>query len=254
MTPNLGIIDWEYDEGVSILGARFLGHGLRPFIDFAVHQPPLHLYLLDASAAVFGESVVGYRMVSVVSIAATGLLLFVLVRPFAGSVAALIAEAVFLFSPTQVHALAAVAEGPMIAVAMLGATVLLLVRAPTAAAAAGALFVVALLIKATCLLMIGAAVLSVAWARDWRRLGWLAVGGAVAATVAVIWLFRSSDGIFADVVRYTVQRIGARSAGMWDIESGFPELRRLLGITTRGEWTWFCFKNFWFFPSTPSRW
>src|SRR5437867_13177199 len=100
---GLDMMTWEYDEGTFILGARFVARGLRPFVDFAVHQPPLHLYLLALSGKIFGPTLFGYRMLSVVSIGLSGFLLFWLVRPFAGPLPAILAQAVFLFSASQIH-------------------------------------------------------------------------------------------------------------------------------------------------------
>src|SRR6185369_5098510 len=93
----LAVLTPEYDEGTFILGARFVGRGLRPFVDFAVHQPPLHLYLLALSGKVFGATLFGYRMLSVLSVAGTGFLVFWLVQAFMGPVPALVAQAVYLF-------------------------------------------------------------------------------------------------------------------------------------------------------------
>src|SRR5262245_20125788 len=102
---HLDVLTFEYDEGPFILGARFITRGLRPFVDFAVHQPPLHLYLLALSGKVFGPTLFGYRMLSVVSTGLSGFLLFWLARPFTGPLPALLAQAVFLFSASQIHSL-----------------------------------------------------------------------------------------------------------------------------------------------------
>src|SRR5437867_24322 len=90
---GLDMMTWEYDEGTFILGARFVARGLRPFVDFAVHQPPLHLYLLALSGKLFGSTLFGYRMLSVLSVALGGFILFCLTQPFTGSLPALVAQA-----------------------------------------------------------------------------------------------------------------------------------------------------------------
>lgn len=244
----LAVLPWEYDEGPAVLGGRFVGQGLRPFVDFAVHQPPLHLYLIALAGKLFGPTLFAARMVSVLSLALGGLLLFALIRAFAGPLPALVAQAVFLFSPSQLHALNAVGEAPMICFLLLGIACLFLGSGRPSAYASAVSFVAALLVKPIGLLTVLAAAVSLAYGRAWRRLLDFAVAGIAGATAALAWLLVLSDGIFADIVRYTVERVGARQSGLWDIDSGFPELRRLLGIETRGEWTWFCFKNFWYFP------
>lgn len=243
------MLEWEYDEGTFMLGAHLVQRGLRPFVDFAVHQPPLHLYELALSGQVFGQTVFGYRMLSVLSVAASGVLLFALMRPAVGPLPALVGEAVFLFSPAQIHALNAVAEPAMLVLMLLGAALLFLGTRPRSAYAGGIVFVAALLTKPTCLVFVVAVAASLAYARAWSRLRDLVVSGVLAGIAGLAWLFVLSDGVFADIVRYTAQRVGTRTAGLWSFDSGFREMRQLLDIDTRMEWTIFCFKNFWMFPA-----
>ncbi|HJQ84987.1 MAG TPA: glycosyltransferase family 39 protein [Candidatus Binatia bacterium] len=246
---HLAVLPWEYDEGTFMLGARFVARGLRPFVDLPLHQPPLHLYLLALSGKVFGATVFGYRMLSVASIAVSGLLLFALVRPFAGALPALLAQAIYLFSPTQVHALSAVGETPMLLFTLLGAALLFLGTGRLSAWASAVAFVVALLVKPTAIVMVAAAVLSLAYARAWGRLGHFALAGMLAAAAGVGWTFVVSDGIFADILRYTLRRVGARSGGLWSVDSGFADLRRLLHVETPWAWTRFCFDIFHLYPA-----
>lgn len=101
--PYLGTLAHDYDEAWMMLDARAMARGLRPYVDFPHHEMPLHLYLLAGAGRLFGNTLVGYRVPSLVSVVGTGLLVYRLVRPFAGPLAALVAQAVFLFS--SVHAL-----------------------------------------------------------------------------------------------------------------------------------------------------
>ena len=240
----LAVLTPEYDEGTFILGARFVGRGLRPFVDFAVHQPPLHLYLLALSGKVFGATLFGYRMLSVLSVAGTGFLVFWLVQAFMGPVPALVAQAVYLFSASQVHALGAVAEPPMLFFTVLGIVLLFL----GSAAASAVAFVVAALVKPTAVVVAVAAGLSLVYARDARRLAVFVLAGLVAAIAALVWTFVLSGGIFADVLRFTAGRVGAGTGGMWAVDTGFADLRRILGIATPLQWRLFCMKIFYLFP------
>src|SRR5438093_10282614 len=63
--PFLDTLVYDFDEAWLILDARFILRGLRPYVDFAHHEMPLHLYLLALSGKVFGQTLVGYRMLSV---------------------------------------------------------------------------------------------------------------------------------------------------------------------------------------------
>jgi 4-amino-4-deoxy-L-arabinose transferase-like glycosyltransferase len=230
--PLLGTLPHDFDEAWLMLDGRFVARGARPFADFAHHELPLHLYLLALFGKVFGETVFGYRMLSLASVVASGLLVFALARPFVGPIAALVAQAVFLFSPLQARALTAVPESPMVAFSLLGAVLLFTRASRWSAYASGAAFVGALLIKPTCLPMVAAGAASLALARDWRRLRDLTVAGVVAAAVAFAWVLYVSDGVFGEVLLFQIGRIGTQSVGMWSIDSGFADLRRLAGIET----------------------
>lgn len=230
--PLLAYVPPDYDEAWLMLDARLVARGARPFADFAHHEMPLHLYLLAAFGKAFGATVFGYRMLSLASVAASGLLVFLLVRAFAGPLAALLAQAVFSFSPLQSRALTAVPESPMVALTLLAAWLLFAGRGRWSAQASAVAFVAALAIKPTCLAMAGAAALALACGREWRRLRDFAVAGTVAAAVAIAWAIWISDGVFLEVLRFQLSRIGTRRVGMWTVDSGFADLRRLAHIET----------------------
>jgi len=252
-TRVLDLLPWEYDEGTFIVEARLILQGQRPFVDFIHHQPPLHLYLLALSGKVFGETLVGFRMLSVVSVAGSGVLLFALCRPFVGVFPALAAESVFLFSPSQMHALNAVAEGPMVFFTLLGVVLLFLGRRRVSTVASAVAFVVALLVKPTCLGVVVAAAASLAWSREWRRLIDLALSGIVAAAAAIAWTIVQTQGVYADLLSVQLRRLSGQSVDVFQIfsnEYGFGELRRIFGIETRGQWAMFGFRIFNFYPET----
>ena len=233
-----------------MLDARMILRGERPFVDFAYHQPPLHLYLLAAAGKLFGPTLFGFRLLSVASVAATGVLLFMLTRPFVGIVAALLAQAVFLFTPAQMGAFGAVAETPMVLFTVVGVVLLFLGSSRASAYGSAVAFVLALLVKPTCMLMVVAAALSLAWGRAWRRLADFTLAGLIASAIGLGLVFTSTQGRFADVLAFHAAHLGARSAGMWTtIDSGFAETRALLGIATPWQWAWHCFGNFYDVPA-----
>ncbi len=248
--PFLDTLIYDFDEAWLILDARLILRGLRPYLDFAHHEMPLHPYLLAASARIFGPTLAGYRMLSVSSLAASGFLLFCLARPAVGSLPALVAEAVFLFSPVQVRALEAVPETPALAFTLLGAVFLFVGRGRWSAYVSGVAFVVALFIKPTCLVVVLAAALSLVYARAWRRLWDLSLSGVVAAAAGLACTIVVSDGVFAELLRFQVRRVGTRKVGMWSIDSGFSDMRRLTGIATPWQLAVSSFKSFYEFPGT----
>jgi hypothetical protein len=228
--PFLGTLAHDFDEAWLMLDARAVARGLRPFADFAHHEMPLHLYLLALSGELFGPTVLGYRMLSLGSAAATGSLLFVLVRPFAGPLPALAAQAVFLFSSVHAITLLALPETPATFCTVLGIVLLFVPRGRWATYASGAAFVVAISIKPTSLAVVAAAVASLAYAREWRRLRDLAGAGAIAALASLAGAIVASDGAFTDTLAVQLHRLGTRHGSMWSIDSGFTDMRRLRGI------------------------
>ncbi len=242
--PVLATLPYDFDEGWLILDARLIQRGLTPFVDFPVHEPPLHPYLLALSASVFGPTLFGYRMLSLLCLVAGGLALFALARPFVGTIPALAAQTLFLFSPVQVRALAAVPETSALPFTLIGAA-LLFTRDDRWSAAAGAVaFVAAILIKPTCLVMALAAAVGLAWARRWSRLVTFAATGTVVALAGLAWVIDLSDGIFGEVLRFQLTRVGTHRVGMWGIDSGFADMRRQLGIATPRQWAVLNFATF----------
>ena len=234
--PYLETLAHDFDEAWLILNARAVANGLRPFIDFPHHEMPLHLYLLALFGRVFGQTLLGYRLLSLVSVAGSGYLLYRLVMPFAGPLPALVAQAVFLFSSVHAITLLAVPETPMMFFTLLGIVLLFVPRHRWSAYASGVAFAVGFAIKPTNVVVIAAAAGSIAYAREWRRLQDLAVAGSIATLGWIAWTVYASAGVFAEVLAFHVSRIGTRRVGMWSIDSGFSDLRQLRGIEHAWQW------------------
>jgi 4-amino-4-deoxy-L-arabinose transferase-like glycosyltransferase len=248
VVPVLGSLFWDYDEGWFILGARFLGRGLVPFVDFIHHQPPLHLYLLAWCEGLFGSGLADYRLLSASSIAIAALVLFAFTRRFVGTVPALMAQTVFLFSPAQIYPLCVLPETPTAVFILLGAAFLFGRDGLASVYVSAAAFTVALLIKPTSGVAVLAATLSLVYARDWRRLAHFAAAGALAAAASLVWLLWTSNGGFGEVLAMQLDRAWTRRAGMWSVASGFADMKRLVGAETRFAWAVYCFKEFFRFP------
>jgi 4-amino-4-deoxy-L-arabinose transferase-like glycosyltransferase len=244
VVPVLGTLTHDFDEACLMLEARFILRGLRPFVDFPHHEMPLQLYLLALSGKLFGQTVFGYRMLSLLSTAGSGFLLFLLARPLVGPLPALVSQAVFLFSPVQVRALTAVPETPMLFFSLLGTLLLFMGRDRRAVFAAGVSFVVSLFIKPTSFVVVAAAVFSLAYAREWARLKDLAASGVLAAAGGFALAIYLSDGVLADIMIGQVMRVATRSANMWSFDSGFADMRRLGGIEKPWQWALVSFGGF----------
>ena len=242
--PVLDTLPHDFDEGWLMLDARFVADGQRPFVDFPHHETPLHLYLLALAGEIFGRTIFGYRMLSVTALAASGFVLFRLARPFVGALPALLAEALFLFSPVQSRASTAVPETPALFLTLVGVLWLFTRTGRVSAWASGIVFVAAALTKPTVLVPIAAAVLGLAVGREWRRLADLAAAGIVAGVVGILAVVALSDGVFAEVVRFQVTRVGTHRVGMWAIDSGFADMKQILGIETPRQWAMLNFRTF----------
>jgi hypothetical protein len=184
-----------------------------------------------------------------VSIALSGFLLFWLTRDIVGSIPGLAAQAVFLFTPVHTRSLAAVPETVTVLFTLLAAVCLCVKRGRWWWYAGGVSLVAALFVKPACLLMVVAILASVAYARDWARLRAAAIAGVAATAVASAWVLWVSDGLVLEVVALQVERVGTRRFGMWSIESGFTDLRRLTGINTPLQLAWTSFKTFYHYPA-----
>lgn len=242
--PLLATVTHDFDEAWLLVDARMVADGARPFVDFAHHEPPLQIYLLWIFGKLCGQTIAGWRMLSVASLAVGGLSVYALARPFLGVTAALVAEALVLFAPVQARALTAVPETPALAFTLVGAALLFARRDRASARAAAVAFVLAILTKPTAVVMAGSAAVALASGDEWRRLRDFAVAGIVASALGLAWVTWQSDGIFLEVVRFQLTRIGTRSVGMLAIDSGFADMKRLLGIETPLQWALLGFRTF----------
>lgn len=234
----------DFDEAWLMLDARFILRGLRPYVDFPHHEMPLHLYLLAISGKVFGQTIFGYRMLSLLCVAGSGHLVFRLARSVVGPIPALLAQAAFLFSQLHELSLAAIPETPMIFFLLVALVLLFGDRRRWTGLAAGAAFAVALLVKPTGLPVVAAAVVSLAVDRQWRRIGEVALAGLITSVLGVAMAIYVSDGAFLQTLAFQIERIGTRNVGMWSIDSGFADIRRLNGIETPRQWAIFSMGTF----------
>jgi hypothetical protein len=112
------------------------------------------------------------------------------------------------------------------------------------------MFVLALLAKATSVVVVAAAVASLVYARAWARLFQLAASGVAAGVAAIVWVTAVSEGVFWDIVQFQIQHLGYRRVGMWSIDSGFADLRRMSGIATPRQFAMSSLRGMYEFPDT----
>jgi hypothetical protein len=81
----------HFDEGIVLQAARRVAAGQLPYRDFLWSYGPGHPYLLGLSFKLFGPSLLGWRIVRLVTVAVTSLVVFFLTRRLAGTRWALLA-------------------------------------------------------------------------------------------------------------------------------------------------------------------
>src|SRR3954469_11227553 len=72
-----------FDEGLILQGARRVAAGQVPFGDFLWSYGPAQPYLLGATFKAFGVSLLGWRILRLVSVAAASVIVFALTRRLA---------------------------------------------------------------------------------------------------------------------------------------------------------------------------
>ncbi len=250
VSPILDAVPADFDEGWFILQARSILRGLRPLVDFPSVDLSAHLYLTAASAKLFGETLAGCRMLSVLSVAASGILVYCLTRPVGGSIPALAAEGLFLSFPGNTRSLTVVPETPMVLFMLLGIYLLFQREQRWAPYAAGVAFVVAIMIRPLCLVVAAVAAVSLALAGDRRRLGRFVASGFATSLLAIGWGIYVTHGILSELVRYQVERFASHGKGMWAIDSGMREMMRAKGIDTPFQQAMSAAREFYDFPRT----
>ena len=100
---NLGIFDFNVDEGMYIYHAKVIRDGKIPGKDFFSHQPPLYPIALSIFTRWFPENLFTYRLVSLLAVAITGILIFGISCRFFPANIAVFSTVLFYFAPLQFH-------------------------------------------------------------------------------------------------------------------------------------------------------
>jgi hypothetical protein len=124
--PILDRLPHNLDEGVNLFDARFIAQGQRPYVDFFYHQLPVHLYALAGIATLAPESLYMHRLPSLISVAATGGVLYLIAARLASPAVAVLAAALYYAMPLQPLALLVLPNSPMLFFSTLAVWLILL--------------------------------------------------------------------------------------------------------------------------------
>jgi hypothetical protein len=217
----LGLVEaeayWSYSGGVYAMTAREWLHGLEPYRDVALAQPPGVAWGGAAILAVFGDGVTGLGVgMSLVELVTGGLVAVAVWRLTGLGWVAVAAGVAALLAPWTLHERAALTPETLGAPLLLGAA--LLAARERTAAVAGVVAALAVCCKLPFLLPVAAVALAAA---DRRRYLAGALGG-LAVLAAIVLLVHGSD-VLEQTVR--AQR-----------ETGLNAARDLGGYLVQAAW------------------
>jgi hypothetical protein len=200
------------DEGVNLFDARFIAHGQRPYVDFFYHQLPFHLYSFAAIASVAPESLFLHRLPSLLSVAATGGVVYLIAARLASPAVAILAAALYYAMPLQPLALLVLPNSPMLLFSTTAVLLLLLHDSRRAVWGGAVSLFLAVLWKPLALatvVMIGILLLADR-SRRWKLVP-VAVVLALGGVVSLAALHVLTDGAFTELLKLQYDRYSRKT-------------------------------------------
>ena len=218
-------LEYNFDEGVYIAQARLVLGGLRPYADFFYHQTPLYLYTLAGFAAPAPDSLVPYRLLSLLATAGTGLFVYAMARRLLAPVPAVFALILFYTAPLQFYDMLALPNAVMLCLATAGTWFLGFRRGAASAALGAALLVLAILEKPIALPLAAAVgIATIADRTRWYDALWAAVVATSTGLCAWLLFDRMSGGAFTDLLRLQAGRFASKSG--FELMLGYPPFQQ----------------------------
>ncbi len=231
-------LPYNIDEGVSILNARLIGLGMRPYVDFFYHQLPLHMLLLSLISPLSPDSLFLHRLPSLLAIAATGWVVYRIGRRMAPASTALMAVALFYFVPLQFHGLLAMPNGLMMFFSTLSVYLIVFREEQRWVILGSVCLVIAVLFKPLALATLAAIALTLFLQADQRRkLRPVMLIVALGGFSSWLLLHILSEGYFTEMLglqlhRYTYKTFFERMTGFTAIHDRVP----FLSLTSFFSW------------------
>lgn len=236
---ELALVAPNYDEGVYVMQARQALDGLTPYADFFYHQTPLYLHSLAGFFAIAGDSLWHARLLSLMATAASGVIVAVIARQWLPAAPALAAQIIFYSAPLQRYGTMALPNALMLLASLAGICVLVRSGTAAAAAAAGVLLALAVLLKPLDLPVVLAVGGWLALRREERgRLPVFVAAGIATAIVAAVAIHLTSHGAFTQTLEVQASRYSERK-GFFVLAQHVPDFRQAIaerGVTTALGW------------------
>jgi hypothetical protein len=238
LLPVLASLYPNFDEGVYIQQALRVRDGMLPYRDFFCHQTPLHLFTLAAVAWIAPDSLLAYRLPSLLACAALGFVTWRIALARVSRPWALAACVLALAAAVQFHGTVALPNALMAALAAAAVWLAWLRGGPCAAAIAGVLLAVSVLYKPLSVAAAAALALAMLFDRERRRdlLALVAAGGVTGIAAGALFE-RLSDGAFHELLALQRARYAAR--GGFEVMQALPTFRamtREMGVESALAW------------------
>lgn len=238
--PKLDVLRPNVDEGVYILQARLVRQGEVPYEDFFYHQTPLYLHALAGFGSLGVDTVAGYRFVSLLASALTGVLVFHAGRRLGDGVTALLGQLAFYAAPIQVYGMLALPNAVTALLSAAGVLSVLLGGGFGWSLLGGFLLATAVLVKPLAVPVVLALVAALVLVPGERRkLPALVAGGLATGLAAWLMLHLATGGGFTEVLRLQAQRYSGRSG--FELMAHYGDFRAAMetrGATTPTSWNW----------------
>jgi len=208
---------------VYIQQARLVLAGQLPHRDFFHHQTPLYPFTLAAFAAPAPDSLLLYRLPSLLAVALCGLLVHRMARRLTSEPGALLAALLFYTAPLQYFDLLAIPNALMLFTATAALHLVWFAERRAAVALGALLFAISILYKPISIATALAAGVALASSRERRRkLAWAAAAGAVGLGLAWAFFDRLSEGAFTELLAFQGLRHAAGSG--FELVKQFPDI------------------------------
>lgn len=238
VSPQLGTVLENFDEGVYIQLAAMVREGRVPYRDFFHHQTPLYLYALAAFSRLAPTSLEVHRLLSLLATALSGVVVMHAARRLVSVEAAFAAMLLFYGSPLQRYGMLAMPTGLMIAASVFGVYAVVFRSGRRWSLVGGAALALAVLFRPTTLpsLLAVMAVLLLARAQRHKLVPVIAAG-ALTGALAGLAFHLASDGRFTEVVLLQASRYARKSGfGVMLKYEPFRHVAELRGASTPVRW------------------
>jgi 4-amino-4-deoxy-L-arabinose transferase-like glycosyltransferase len=167
---NLSVLNFNFDEGMYIYQSKLIGEFKIPYKDFFCHQPPLYPILLSLFTNNFSDALFNYRLLSLLSTAITGLLIYLISRRLFCEDIAAFSAVFFYFVPLQHYGKLALPNSMMVLFSSLSFYLLFIKNCKRDSILSGVCIAISILIKPIAISALFSFILVlILFKKDWRK-------------------------------------------------------------------------------------